>query len=97
MTSGIEVSSDIMSVLGRHPNIVGTKLTCGGVGKAVRVTADFDAKEFCVLSGFADWMIPALSVGGAGCIAGFANLCPRVRMVSNSRSTTLGFLLTFFI
>jgi 4-hydroxy-2-oxoglutarate aldolase len=75
---GIEVSSDVISVLGRHPNNVGTKLTCGGVGKAVRVTAEFSKEEFCILSGFADWMIPSLSIGGAGCIAGFTNLCPWV-------------------
>lgn len=67
-----------MSVLGRHPNIFGVKLTCGGIGKAVRLAAEFKEENFCILSGFTDWLVPRLSVGGAGSISGFANLCPRV-------------------
>lgn len=67
-----------MSVLGQHPNIVGTKLTCGGIGKAVRIAAEFKKEDFCALAGYSDWLVPVLSVGGAGCISGFANLCPQV-------------------
>jgi 4-hydroxy-2-oxoglutarate aldolase len=84
VTSGIEVNSDMMSTLGQHPNIVGTKLTCGGIGKAVRIAGQFKQDEFCFLAGFTDWLLPALFVGGAGAISGFANLCPRVCFITIS-------------
>jgi 4-hydroxy-2-oxoglutarate aldolase len=67
-----------MAALGKHKNIVGTKLTCGGIGKAVRIAGEFAPEDFCFLAGFTDWLFPALCVGGAGAISGFANLCPRV-------------------
>lgn len=33
--------------------------------------------KFCALAGQSDWLVPALSVGGTGCITGVANLFPR--------------------
>ncbi|OAP57617.1 hypothetical protein AYL99_08355 [Fonsecaea erecta] len=77
VTSGIEINSDIMAKLGKHPNIVGTKLTCGGIAKLARIAADFGPEDFCALAGHSEWLLPALSVGGTGCISGFANLCPK--------------------
>ena len=65
-------------MLGRHKNIVGVKLTCGGIAKVSRIAAAFDSSKFCALAGQSDWLIPALSVGGTGCITGLANLFPRV-------------------
>ncbi|KAL2670142.1 hypothetical protein Neosp_015023 [[Neocosmospora] mangrovei] len=77
VTSGIELNSDIMSTLGIHPNIAGTKLTCGGIAKTVRIAAEFRKEDFCALTGFTDWLLPGLHAGASGSISGFANLCPR--------------------
>lgn len=53
------------------------QLTCGGIAKVTRVTAAFPQSQFCALAGQSDWLIPALSVGGTGCITGVGNLYPR--------------------
>lgn len=79
VVAGLDVNSEMLSKLGRHPNIVGVKLTCGGIAKAARVAAEFSPNEFCALAGQSDWLIPALAVGSTGTITGVANLFPKVR------------------
>ncbi|KAM0426748.1 hypothetical protein ACHAPT_008064 [Fusarium lateritium] len=83
---GMDLSSDIIVTLAAHPNIVGVKLTCGNTGKLNRVaaatrklsTAYNPARpEFLVLAGSADFLIPSLSGGGHGILAGLANIAPR--------------------
>lgn len=78
VTAGLDVNSDIVDVLGHHSNIVGVKFTCGGIAKVARVAAEFAPEDFSALAGQGDWLIPAMSVGGKGCITGLANLYPRV-------------------
>lgn len=78
VVAGLDVNSEILNVLGKHPNIAGVKLTCGGIAKVARVAASFKKSQFCALAGQSDWLIPALSVGGTGCITGVANLYPKV-------------------
>lgn len=79
VTAGLDISSDMLIELSRHANIAGVKLTCGGIGKVPRVTAQTGSSNgFGVLSGQIDWMGPALSVGAIGAITGMANLYPRV-------------------
>ena len=78
VVAGLDVNSEMLDILGRHTNIVGVKLTCGGIAKVSRVAAVFDTSEFCALAGQSDWLVPALSVGGTGCITGLANLFPKV-------------------
>lgn len=68
----------MLATLGKHPNIVGVKLTCGGIAKVARVRATFEPEEFSALAGQSDWLVPALSVGGTGVITGVANLYPKV-------------------
>lgn len=68
----------MLETLGKHPNIVGVKLTCGGIAKVARVRSRFAPEQFCALAGQSDWMLPALSVGGTGAITGLANIYPRV-------------------
>ncbi|KAK5056756.1 hypothetical protein LTR84_012288 [Exophiala bonariae] len=84
VVSGLDVNSEMLDVLGQHPNIVGVKLTCGGIAKVARVSAKFGAfqdesetGEFRALAGQSDWLVPALDVGGSGCITGLANLFPK--------------------
>lgn len=91
VVSGLDVNSEMLDVLGQHPNIVAVKLTCGGIAKVARVSAKFGAfqdgqehGEFRVLAGQSDWLVPALAVGGSGCITGLANLYPKVNHSSKS-------------
>lgn len=83
VAGGLDVNSEMLHVLGQHPNIVGVKLTCGGIGKVARSSALFSAEEFAVFAGQSDWLLPALTVGAAGCITGVANLYPKVSKAGN--------------
>lgn len=85
VVAGLDVNSEMIDVLGSHPNIVGVKLTCGGIAKVERAAATFGSydpantsQSFRALAGQSDWLVPALSAGGAGCITGLANLYPKV-------------------
>lgn len=78
VVAGLDINSEMLDILGKHPNIVGVKLTCGGIAKVARVSASFKKSEFVALAGQSDWLIPALSVGGVGTITGVANLYPKV-------------------
>ncbi|KAH7376327.1 dihydrodipicolinate synthase [Plectosphaerella cucumerina] len=83
---GLDLSSDTIVTLSRHPNIVGVKLTCGNTGKLNRVAAetralsikyDPERPEFLVLAGSADFCIQSLVAGGHGILAGLANIAPK--------------------
>jgi 4-hydroxy-2-oxoglutarate aldolase len=92
VVAGLDVNSEMLDLLGEHPNIVAVKLTCGGIAKVARVSAKFgafrsseNAETFRALAGQSDWLVPALAAGGAGCITGLANLYPKVRNWPNIR------------
>lgn len=74
--SGLDLSSDDIIGLASHPNIVGVKLTCGNTGKLARIVAGTDA-SFVTFAGSADFILQSAVVGGAGVIAGLANLAPK--------------------
>ncbi|KJZ77484.1 Putative 4-hydroxy-2-oxoglutarate aldolase [Hirsutella minnesotensis 3608] len=74
---GLDLSSDSILRLAKHPNIVGVKLTCGNTGKLARIVAGTKGAGFRAFGGSADFTIQALSVGGNGVIAGLANIAPR--------------------
>lgn len=78
VAAGLDVNSEMLETLGAHPNIVGVKLTCGGIAKVARVRSVFEPEQFCALAGQSDWLLPAVSVGGTGTITGLANVYPRV-------------------
>lgn len=90
VVSGLNVNSEMLQILGDHPNIVAVKLTCGTIASVARTVAKFgpglDLKDnkyagqsqFVALAGQSDWLVPALSVGGTGCVTGMANLYPKV-------------------
>jgi dihydrodipicolinate synthase/N-acetylneuraminate lyase len=77
VTSGIDLSSDDLAALAQHPNIIATKLTCGNVGKAVRVTSKFTPEQFSVYGGSSDFLFPTLEAGGVGCVTGMGNVFPK--------------------
>lgn len=86
-SSGLDLSSDDILALSKHPNIIGCKLTCGNTGKLARVAAAAKP-EFLTFGGSADFTLQTLIAGGAGIIGGVANLIPRscVRVMELYRS-----------
>ncbi|KAI4121595.1 MAG: hypothetical protein LQ347_006804 [Umbilicaria vellea] len=88
--SGLDLDSDTINTLAKHPNIVGCKLTCGNTGKLNRVAAATDAATpthpgsgFMCMGGSADFTLPTLVAGGSGIICGLANVTPKacVRLI----------------
>jgi len=80
VTAGIDLDSDIILTLSEHPNIVGTKLSCGNVGKLHRITAVKPPSEFCTLAGVSEVLLQGLLSGSAGAIAALPNLVPKLHM-----------------
>jgi 4-hydroxy-2-oxoglutarate aldolase len=90
VVSGLNVNSEMLQILGEHPNIVAVKLTCGTIASVARTAAKFGPglhlvkskqvgkPQFVALAGQSDWLVPCLSVGGTGCVTGMANLYPKV-------------------
>lgn len=82
--SGVDLNSDDIVTLARHPNIVGCKLTCGNTGKlnriatATRAMSPNDAGSgFMCMGGSADFILQTLIAGGSGVISGLANIAPK--------------------
>ena len=73
---GLDISSDQIISLSKHPNIVGVKLTCGNTGKLCRVAAGVKG-DFLTTGGSADFILQTLIAGGDGVIAGLANIAPK--------------------
>ncbi|KAJ5157832.1 uncharacterized protein N7482_008932 [Penicillium canariense] len=86
-SSGLDLSSDDILALAKHPNIIGCKLTCGNTGKLARVAAG-SKPNFLTFGGSADFTLQTLIAGGDGIIGGTANLIPRscVRLMELYRS-----------
>ena len=81
---GIDVDSDVITKLAKHPNIVGCKLTCGNTGKLGRIAAAVQAATtfdngsgFMCMGGSADFTLQSLIVGGSGVICGLGNVTPK--------------------
>ncbi|KAH8880520.1 dihydrodipicolinate synthase [Thozetella sp. PMI_491] len=77
VTAGVDLDSDQLSALASHPNISAVKLTCGNVGKAIRLTSKFEPQHFGVYGGSSDYLLPTLHAGGSGCVTGMGNVFPR--------------------
>jgi dihydrodipicolinate synthase/N-acetylneuraminate lyase len=77
VTGGVDLNSDDIAALAAHPNIVAVKLTCGNVGKAIRLTSKFEPAQFSVYGGSSDFLVPTLEGGGVGCVTGMGNVFPR--------------------
>lgn len=88
--SGVDLDSDAINTLAKHPNIVGCKLTCGNTGKLNRIAAATDAATpthpgsgFMCMGGSADFILQTLIGGGSGIICGLGNVTPKacVRLI----------------
>lgn len=73
---GLDMNSEQIISLSKHPNIIGVKLTCGNTGKLCRVAAGTKG-NFLTAGGSADFILQSLIAGGDGVIAGLANLAPK--------------------
>lgn len=78
VTAGLDLDSDTLAVLAEHPNIVGTKLSCGNLGKLHRLTTRFPSTDFAVFAGRSDAFLHGLNAGSAGAIAALVNILPKV-------------------
>jgi 4-hydroxy-2-oxoglutarate aldolase len=76
VAGGLDINSDQIIALSKHPNIVGVKLTCGNTGKLCRVASGVKG-DFLTTGGSADFILPTLIAGGDGVIAGLANIAPK--------------------
>ncbi|CAI6333085.1 unnamed protein product [Periconia digitata] len=82
--AGIDMDSDLIIKLAKHPNIVGTKFTCGNTGKLTRVALATNALStqsngsgYMAFGGMADFTAQTAASGGSGIIAGGANVLPK--------------------
>lgn len=85
VSGGIAMDSDLIIEISTHPNVVGTKFTCGDTGKLARVAAakspnkpdSINESGYLVFGGLADFGLQALVAGASGFIAGGANILPK--------------------
>ncbi|KAK0470018.1 uncharacterized protein EV420DRAFT_1257436 [Desarmillaria tabescens] len=78
VTAGQDLDSDTIATLAAHPNIVGTKLSCGNIGKLQRLTSRFSPSEFAVFAGRTDFFLHGLISGSAGLIGASVNIVPKL-------------------
>ncbi|KAK0204578.1 hypothetical protein DFS33DRAFT_668230 [Desarmillaria ectypa] len=78
VTAGQDLDSDTITTLAAHPNIVGTKLSCGNIGKLQRLTSRFLPSEFAVFAGRTDFFLHGLISGSAGLIGASVNIVPKL-------------------
>lgn len=87
VVSGIDMDSDTIVELSKHPNIVGCKLTCGNTGKLNRIAAATGPQSgtstgtgnsgFMCMGGSADFTLQTLVGGGSGIVGGLGNVAPK--------------------
>jgi L-threo-3-deoxy-hexylosonate aldolase len=90
VTQGTDLTSDQLLKLAKHPNIVGVKLTCGSIGKMCRMVPEVKRDEFAIFSGLVDTLVPSLTAGASGAIAGLCNLVPKTAVRAYKLATTGG-------
>lgn len=77
VTAGIDLDSDTIATLGEHPNIVGTKLSCGHLGKLTRLVTTYPTSEFATFIGRSDSFLPSIAMKSAGGIMALVNIAPK--------------------
>ncbi len=74
--TGVNINPETVSVLAKHPYIVGIKEASGNIAQVVEI-AKYVSSDFALYSGNDDMIVPLLSVGGKGVISTVANIAPR--------------------
>jgi 4-hydroxy-2-oxoglutarate aldolase len=80
VTAGIDLDSDLISLLAQHPKIVGTKLSCGNIGKLHRIVSSVSPSEFATFPGKSDVFLQGLISGSAGVIGALPNVVPKAHV-----------------
>lgn len=82
VTAGLDLDSSLIAELAAHPNIVGTKLSCGNIGKLHRLTTTphITPDTFAVFPGRSDVFLQALISGSSGAICALPNIVPRLHV-----------------
>lgn len=80
VTAGQDLDSDLIATLGAHPNIVGTKLSCGNIGKLQRLTSSLSPTKFATFPGKSDVFLQGLYSGSAGVIGALPNVAPKAHV-----------------
>jgi len=82
--AGVDLDSDTIIHLAKHPKIVGCKLTCGNTGKLNRIanavnaaTASTPGSGWMCMGGSADFTLQTMIAGGSGIITGLGNVVPK--------------------
>lgn len=74
--TGMSISLSSIETLSKHPNIYGIKEASGDISYAVNV-AKYVSKDFIMLSGNDDMIVPMMSIGACGVISVLANIAPK--------------------
>ncbi|MEJ2636227.1 MAG: dihydrodipicolinate synthase family protein [Calditrichia bacterium] len=73
--TGLEMSVDLIAALGEHPNILGMKDSSGNITYQQSILG-LGLKNFQLLTGSANTLMPSLLMGAVGGILAFANIAP---------------------
>jgi 4-hydroxy-2-oxoglutarate aldolase len=73
-TGGVTISVNVMSIVSKHPNIIGMK-DSSSTGPGIFLTVV--NKEFSVMAGSANIFLSTLAMGGVGGVLSIANFHPR--------------------
>ncbi|MGE5539088.1 MAG: 4-hydroxy-tetrahydrodipicolinate synthase [Gemmatimonas sp.] len=75
--SVVNMTTETMARLAKHPNIVGVKDATADLARPARTRLAI-GKDFCQLSGEDVTVVPFLAQGGHGCISVTSNIAPRL-------------------
>jgi len=79
VSNNVALTPDTMEKLARHPQIVGCKLSHGGLDDHILIASNpsIDHSKFRTFTGLGQQLIPVLAVGGAGAIDGLSAAFPK--------------------
>ncbi|RQW06544.1 MAG: dihydrodipicolinate synthase family protein, partial [Calditrichaeota bacterium] len=75
--TGLEVSVEVISRVGSHPNIIGMKDSSGNITYQQSIL-HLGLENFHLLTGTANTLMPSLIMGAAGGILALANIAPQI-------------------